>query len=75
LELLKDAVASDTLSREELLEAVNLAQTHADFQDTLENLQPLNDWAREQYSKILQGTWKEAMKSIVALTDKKVFFR
>ena len=55
LQYLKDAVSSNALSQDEVLEAVNLAQTSADFQDSLETLRPLNDWAKEQYAKILQG--------------------
>ncbi|KAH8547978.1 nuclear pore complex subunit Nro1-domain-containing protein [Umbelopsis sp. PMI_123] len=54
LDRLKQAVASDLLLKDEVLEVINIAQTNADFQDVLENLQPLNDWAKEQYTTILQ---------------------
>jgi hypothetical protein len=58
LDRLKQAVASDLLLKVEVLEVINIAQTNADFQDVLENLQPLNDWAKEQYTKILEDTFQ-----------------
>lgn len=56
LDHLKQAVSSGLLSEDEILEAINIAQTNADFQDALQNMQPLNDWAQQQYTKILTGT-------------------
>jgi len=56
LDQLKQAVSSGLLSEDEILEAINIAQTNADFQDALQNMQPLNDWAQQQYTKLLKGT-------------------
>jgi hypothetical protein len=55
-------VASDLLLKDEILEVINIAQTNADFQDVLENLQPLNDWAKEQYTKILEGNFSKLVQ-------------
>lgn len=65
LQYLKEAVSSNALSQDEMLEAVNLAQTSADFQDSLETLRPLNDWAKKQYSKILQGNVMHTTSSML----------
>lgn len=60
LNKLNTALEVKNLPVHDALEAVNLAQANADNQDALENLNTLNDWAKEQYSKILKGEQKVA---------------
>ncbi|KAJ2960391.1 hypothetical protein NQZ79_g4224 [Umbelopsis isabellina] len=54
LDKLNTALEVKNLPVGDALEAVNLVQANADNQDALESLNILNDWAKEQYSKILK---------------------